>query len=107
MSPEKTPEDRYNKNVTAEFRQFHNIGDEVHGKLVVISAHEFHDERGSRTVGRYTVDEDGHRVTFLGTEDIDQMLAGKLLGYDFRLVYDHDEKSASNFQVKKFMFYEA
>ena len=101
------PGDRYNLKVTDNFVSLTEIGDSVQGTLIGIGRQVFSDARGERTVGRYTVDDEGVRKSFLGSQQIDYLLGGRDIGYAFRLEYIGDSISKAGYKVKQFDLYEA
>jgi len=94
--------DPYSHNISETFVQFINPGDEVHGKLVSVSKQAM----PSGDVGRYTVENDEGRYTFLGTVQVDHMLGGKRLGYDFKLVFKGLLPTGQGREVKEFDLFE-
>lgn len=94
--------DQYTKNVSETFIKLESPGDEVHGKLVAKSMQVMQ----SGDVGRYTVENEKGRFTFMGTVQIDHLLGDKRLGYDFKLVYKGTETTQGGREVKQFELYE-
>lgn len=93
---------QYTKEVTPHFKQFQNVGDEVHGVLLEKRTQLF----GDREIGRYTIEQEGERVTFLGSEQIDQLISHQEIGYDFMLQYTGDVTARSGNKVKQFKLFE-
>lgn len=90
--------DPYSKKHTENFFKFENHGAEIHGRLVSVSAQQM---RGG-DVPRYVVENEDGRHAFLGSASIDAWLANRRIGFDFKLVYTHDEPTEGGFSVKKF-----
>lgn len=97
-----TSKDPYSKAIKESFVKFESAGDEVHGRLVSIG--EAHMAGGD--VGRYVVQNDDGRFAFLGSVGIDNHLAGKRLGYDFKLVYKGDVETGGGRSLKEFDLFE-
>ena len=86
---------------TPEFHTFSEEGSEVQGALTEVSSVVF----GDNTVGKYTLRNDQGLVSFLGTTQLDGLMAGVIPGTYIAVKYAGEAQTRGGQKVKTFRLF--
>lgn len=86
---------------TPDFFTFDQQGDEIEGMLVKVEQVQF--QNGE--VGRYTLRHDMGLSSFLGSTQVDSLLADVLIGTYIKLVYDGEIDTRGGRKMRSFKLY--